>query len=42
MCTKEDDQVSLKEIRETFYRLRDFEISNLWQIRGEKRKVQDW
>ena len=31
MCTKEDDQVSLKEIRETFYRLRDFEISNLWQ-----------
>ncbi|MEB3075837.1 hypothetical protein [Capnocytophaga gingivalis] len=31
MCTKKDDQVSLKEIRETFYRLRDFEISNLWQ-----------
>lgn len=28
---KRDDQVSLKEIRETFYRLRDFEISNLWQ-----------
>lgn len=24
-------RVSLKEIRETFYRLRDFEISNLWQ-----------
>ncbi|WP_052081896.1 RipA family octameric membrane protein [Porphyromonas macacae] len=31
METKKDDQVSLKEIRETFYRLRDFEISNLWQ-----------
>lgn len=31
MCTKKDDQVSLKEIRETFYRLRNFEISNLWQ-----------
>lgn len=24
-------QVSLKEIRDTFYHLRDFEISNLWQ-----------
>ncbi|RKW48185.1 MAG: hypothetical protein D8B41_00320 [Porphyromonas sp.] len=31
MCTKKEDQVSLKEIRETFYKLRDFEISNLWQ-----------
>ena len=26
-----DDKVSLKEIRETFYRCRDFEIKNLWQ-----------
>lgn len=25
------ETVSLKELRETFYRLRDFEISNLWQ-----------
>lgn len=31
MCTKKEDQVSLKEIRETFYKLRNFEISNLWQ-----------
>lgn len=31
MCTKKNDQVSLKEIRETFYRLRNFEISSLWQ-----------
>ena len=31
MGRKKKDQVSLKEIRETFYKLRDFEISNLWQ-----------
>ncbi|MDO4707862.1 MAG: hypothetical protein Q4A61_05530 [Porphyromonadaceae bacterium] len=30
-CKKKDDRISLKEIRETFYRLRDFEISHLWQ-----------
>ncbi|WP_373734204.1 RipA family octameric membrane protein [Bacteroides heparinolyticus] len=27
----EKNQVSLKELRETFYMLRNFEISNLWQ-----------
>ena len=27
----ESKSVSHKELRETFYRLRDFEISNLWQ-----------
>ena len=31
MGRKKKDQVSLKEIRETFYKLRNFEISNLWQ-----------
>lgn len=28
---KRNRKVSLKEIRDTFYHLRDFEISNLWQ-----------
>lgn len=27
----QNNKVSLKEIRDTFYHLRDFEISNLWQ-----------
>lgn len=29
--SNESTKVSHKELRETFYRLRDFEISNLWQ-----------
>lgn len=29
--SNEQTKVSHKELRETFYRLRDFEISNLWQ-----------
>ena len=29
--SNEQTKVSYKELRETFYRLRDFEISNLWQ-----------
>ena len=28
---EEQIRVSHKELRETFYKLRDFEISNLWQ-----------
>lgn len=28
---RREDPVSLKEVRRDFYRLRDFEISNLWQ-----------
>lgn len=31
MFREKKDQVSLKELRETFYRLRDFELSHLWQ-----------
>ena len=31
MCTKKEEQVSLKENREKFYKLRYFVISNLWQ-----------
>jgi bacitracin transport system permease protein len=29
--SSKDENVSLKEIRETYYKLRSFEISNLWQ-----------
>lgn len=28
---KQKEQISLKEIRENYYHMRDFEISNLWQ-----------
>lgn len=31
MYTQKEDQVSFKELREKFYKLRNFEISNLWQ-----------